>query len=401
MGYIGRAGSLNSEESGLRPVQSKQILDAGWKPLAKEFDLSFFMETAFSDPLTMLNKALDAAGAVANVLGRNNQAWWSNAVNAFGNETRWALENLWDYITPPAPGPDENYQMALFSDVPIRENPEPGQPAIQHAIARLQERIVLKALKILGTPDLIIQEYGMKTYELPLERFKDWNLEHPGTVMAYWQKEDVWLRIQRNFSKPHRTFCLIGRNLQPLVSKAAMDLALIVSGFSSRVGTVAAQYPLSSFSRDVQQLSGQLQDAVMKQAQVAALAVGEPGTGKTAWTQAFAFEVLKPLGYTVFILDHDSVENFVPPSYLSRVAIIVNEADNLAQNRADIKTGNKTERILGLLDGTLHQAVIESRSQQSQKLVILMTCNTTDRLDPAMLRKGRVDFIHTFDTRYV
>ncbi|WP_333167393.1 hypothetical protein [Microcoleus sp. Pol12B4] len=30
-----------------------------------------------------------------------------------------------------------------------------------------------------------------------------------------------------------------------------------------------------------------------------------------------------------------------------------------------------------------------------------MTCNTTERLDPAMLRKGRVDFTSEFTHKFV
>jgi broad-specificity NMP kinase len=51
---------------------------------------------------------------------------------------------------------------------------------------------------------------------------------------------------------------------------------------------------------------------------------GVPGTGKTAWTQAIAQEVLIPLGYVVFILDHEAVENFMPPNYLEKVCLIIN-----------------------------------------------------------------------------
>ena len=131
---------------------------------------------------------------------------------------------------------------------------------------------------------------------------------------------------------------------------------------------------------------------------------GETCTGKTEWTQAVAKEILVPLGYVIFILDRDAVSNFVPPSYLERICIIINEADNLAQDRASevAQYSNKTEHILSLLDGTLYQSVIDdSRFQTQQRLVILMTCNTTERLDPAMLRKGRVDLMYEFKHRYV
>jgi ATP-dependent 26S proteasome regulatory subunit len=94
----------------------------------------------------------------------------------------------------------------------------------------------------------------------------------------------------------------------------------------------------------------------------------------------------------------------VPPTYLEKICIIINEADNLAQDRASevAQYNNKTEHILALLDGTLYQSVIdESVMQMQQKLVILMTCNTTGRLDPAMLRKGRVDLICEFSKKFV
>ncbi|CDN15160.1 ATP-dependent Zn proteases [Richelia intracellularis] len=39
--------------------------------------------------------------------------------------------------------------------------------------------------------------------------------------------------------------------------------------------------------------------------------------------------------------------------------------------------------------------------QIQQRLVVLMTCNTTERLDKAMLRKGRVDLIYEFMHKFV
>ncbi len=98
------------------------------------------------------------------------------------------------------------------------------------------------------------------------------------------------------------------------------------------------------------------------------------------------------------------MQNFVPPNYLQRVCIIINEADNLAQDRASeaAQYSNKTEHILSLLDGTVYQSVIEEGGiQDKQKFVVLMTCNTTERLDPAVLRKGRVDFICEFNHKFV
>ncbi len=102
-------------------------------------------------------------------------------------------------------------------------------------------------------------------------------------------------------------------------------------------------------------------------------------------------------------MDHNATTNFVPPNYLEKICIIINEPDNLSQNRASkvAQYNDKTEHILALLYGTLYQSVIdESGVQIKQRLVVLMTCNTTE-LDPAMLRKGRVDLMCEFTQRFV
>ncbi|MGB7712293.1 MAG: AAA family ATPase [Microcoleus sp.] len=98
----------------------------------------------------------------------------------------------------------------------------------------------------------------------------------------------------------------------------------------------------------------------------------------------------------------------MPPSYLERICIIINEADNNAQDRstASAQGSNKTEHIVSWLDGTLYQYIIkevidEDGIQFQQKLVVLMTCNRTERLDTAMLRQGRVDFISVFTHKFV
>ncbi|MEO0687659.1 MAG: AAA family ATPase, partial [Cyanobacteria bacterium J06649_11] len=201
-----------------------------------------------------------------------------------------------------------------------------------------------------------------------------------------------------------RQYTLMAKNLSPLINKATYDLAVMLSGYQSRVGKVNTQFAINSFPKDIQDFSDSVQQAVLNQNQLAVLVHGEPGTGKTVWTQALAREVLVPLGYVIFILDHDAISNFVPPSYLERICIIINEADNLAQDRASevAQYSNKTEHILSLFDGTLYQSVIEeSGFQINQRLVILMTCNTTERLDKAMLRKGRIDLMYEFTHKYV
>ena len=117
-----------------------------------------------------------------------------------------------------------------------------------------------------------------------------------------------------------------------------------------------------------------------------------------------AKEILVPLGFVILILEHDAINNFIPPTYLENICIIINEADNLAQDRGSevAQNNSRTEHILSLLDGTLYQSVIDDDGIQiQQRLVVLMTCNTTERFDKAMLRKGRVDLIYEFMHKFV
>ncbi|WP_239005398.1 AAA family ATPase [Gloeothece citriformis] len=225
-----------------------------------------------------------------------------------------------------------------------------------------------------------------------------------GQVYAFWPKHGgVWLDIQA-YQGRTRTYTLLAKEINSLINKATFNLSVLVSGYQSRVGQIQSQYPIRSFPLDIQKFTDLVQNSVLTQDQLAVLVQGKPGTGKTAWTQAVAKEILMPLGYVIFILDHDAVENFAPPSYLEKICIIINEADNLAQDRSyeAAQYTNKTEHILSLLDGTLHQSIKDdSEIHPQQKLVILMTCNTTERLDPAFLRKGRVDLTHEFTYQFV
>lgn len=387
-----------------RQPQEQDLLGAGWRPLHREIDWGFLGQIVSNKPWEISQKTLDMASSIADALGRNEYAWWANILNVFSESTRYELDQFWDYITPAPPAPDYRYQDILSTETPLVQFVSRNCIPIEYVLNRLQETTILKVLELLGRPDAITQCFQERYFYYPVERFVDWNrIESIGTILANWSSSQVWLQIN-NSGWGRRRFTLIGKELAPLVNKATYNTAVMLSGYKSRVGQVNSQYPIRSFPADIQSFTDAIQQAILTQEQLAVLVHGEPGTGKTVWTQAVAKEILAPLGYVIFILDHDAVENFVPPSYLERICLIINEADNLAPNRAYevAQHNNKTEHILSLLDGTLYQSVIdEDGIQTAQKLVVLMTCNTTERLDPAMLRKGRVDFTYKFAHRFV
>ncbi len=385
-------------------MQGRGLLGAGWRPLSRQFDWNFFCHLASNDSWELAQKTLDFASDLADALGRNQYAWWANILNIFSENMRYELDEFWNYITPAPPFPDQRYGEVLGVDTPVTQLVSRDSIPIDYVLNRLQEITIFKVLGLLGNPEVITQYFMERYFYFPADRFVNWErLEILGTVFAYWPQYQVWLQID-NLSKGRRRYTLIAKDITPLINKATYNLAVMLSGYQSRVGQIHSQFPIRSFPSEIQSFTDTVQQAVLDQNQLAVLVNGEPGTGKTAWTQAVAKEILMPLGFVIFILDHDAVENFVPPNYLQRICIIINEADNLAQNRASAaaQSTNKTEHILSLLDGTLYQSIIdESGIQSQQELVVLMTCNTTERLDPAVLRKGRVDLMYEFTHKFV
>lgn len=399
------SGYFGSDDTSPRSnSQGRGLLGAGWRPLSRQFDLDFLLHLVSHDPWELTQKTLDFASDIADALGRNHYTWWANLLNVFSENTRYELDEFWNYITPDPLLPDHRYGEVLSVEVPVTQMVSRESIPIDYVLNRLQEITVFKLLDILGKPELITQYYMDRHFYFPVNRFISWErLEIIGTVFAYWSEHQVWLQID-NLHRGRRLYTVIAKDITPLINKATYNLAVMLSGYQSRVGQVQSQYQIRLFPADIQCFTDKVQQAILDQNQLAVLVHGDPGTGKTAWTQAVAKEILMPLGFVIFILDHDAVEHFVPPSYLERICIIINEADNLAQNRASAiaQHSNKTEHILSLLDGTLYQSVMdETGIQNQQKLVVLMTCNTTERLDPAVLRKGRIDLICEFTHQFV
>ncbi|MGB7379129.1 MAG: AAA family ATPase [Rivularia sp. (in: cyanobacteria)] len=380
------------------------LLASGWRPFYRELNWDYLWQLLSNDSQELTQKTLNLTSSLTETLGRNHYAWWANLMSLTSEDTRYELEKYWNYVTPDPLTPDHRYKDLLSTETPIVQFVSRSSIPIDYLLNRLQEITVFRVLSLLDVPDLITQYYQERDFYLPIEKFNSWErLEVINTVYAYWSKYDVWLQIEP-YERGRRQYTLMAKNLTPLINKSIYDLAVMLSGYQSRVGKVNTQFSVNSFPADIQNFTDDVQQAVLNQTQLAVLVHGEPGTGKTVWTQAVAKEILVPLGYVIFILDRDAVSNFVPPSYLERICIIINEADNLAQDRASevAQYSNKTEHILSLLDGTLYQSVIDdSRFQIQQRLVILMTCNTTERLDPAMLRKGRVDLMYEFKHKYV
>lgn len=398
---LGNSGYLSNRQPGSSSSLEYELLSRGWKIFYREFDWDYFTTVVEKDTFGILKKGIAWFGRVTENLTRANFGLISNILTV-GENTQREFDAFWDSITPVPPTPGYRHELQFTSQIPVESQITRNTIALEQIHLKLEEAILLKVLELLGMPTTIKQFAGNCFY-YPIEDFVDFHSLHIiSDTHAYWENHDIWLEI-RNYDGARKLYVLKGENLPEWINKASYDLAAIKSGYQVRIGSILSEFPINSFPSNIQDFTDKFISHLLVSNRTTALIYGEPGTGKTAWTQAVAKELLVPFGYVVFVLDKDSVLDFAPPPYLQNVCLIVNECDNLAvdRSREAVLNTSVTEHVLSLLDGTLYNSVAVNGSPQNQRLVVLMTCNTTERLDPAMLRKGRVDFMKEFVHKFI
>ena len=238
---------FRNNESSPANNNRQSLLASGWRPFTRDFDLEFFLQVVSKDSRELSQKGFNLASNIADILGRNNYAWWANILNVVSDNTRYEVEKFWNYITPDPLTPDYRYKDVLTTETPIVQFVSRNSIPIDYVLNRLQEITVLRVLDLLSRPDVITQYYLERDFYFPVEKFVSWErLDVVNTVYAYWSKYDVWLQID-NYDRGRRQYTLMAKNLAPLINKSTFDLAVMLSGYQSRVGKVHSQFSINSF----------------------------------------------------------------------------------------------------------------------------------------------------------
>jgi chaperone BCS1 len=120
------------------------------------------------------------------------------------------------------------------------------------------------------------------------------------------------------------------------------------------------------------------------------LFTGEPGTGKTSLIKAIASELKRPL-YTLSLRSMSGTQltqafiSIPKGSLLCIEDIDCDNADSLTRNNDKIiaPTGPSLSTLLNLLDGVI----------KLDDIIIILTSNDPSKIDAALKRKGRTDYI--------
>jgi hypothetical protein len=246
-------------------VQNKGLLAFGWRPLNRDLDLEFFASLAINDTWNMTRRAADLVSDIADALSRRQYAWWANILNVFSDNIQYEFNEFWNYITPEPASPDRRHKDTLVAQTPIVQLISRDSIPIEYVLNRLEETTVKNILAILGKPNLITQYYWERYFYYPPERFTSWErLEVLGYVSAYWQEYDIWVQVE-TLEKGKRQYTISAQDLAPLINKATYDLAVILSGYKSRVGRIHSDYPIKSFPADIQSFSDRVQQAILEE----------------------------------------------------------------------------------------------------------------------------------------
>lgn len=120
------------------------------------------------------------------------------------------------------------------------------------------------------------------------------------------------------------------------------------------------------------------------------LFTGPPGTGKSSSAEAIAGELSIPI-YVLNLagLSDSSLESaFLEMDHTGIAIILIEDIDTIQMSRDHTKDTQKISlgTLLNTIDGV----------QAADNVILIMTSNSPDKLDPALTRKGRVDEIINF-----
>lgn len=369
----------------------------GWVKIEPEIDFSYLFELG-------LNKVAKEAGYFMSELVKESTR---NPLGLFSKEVEDARSSFLKQVTPRQDVPDApNNWPSIFANFP--SDKDNNDSTIDKAFEELTYQTIIRICRdVLPAPIAIyqfVEQQLMVVKDTSKYDFTDRELYNK--VTCVWEDSYLTLDIERNWGSNNASITVehnfYSENLRDHAQKALINLGLEINPKSYQIGMLDPEFNLNSFPNYIKEYTKDLEiEMGFKQKDTFpnrfnALIVGAPGKGKTKWSQAYACEVLAPLGYLILVVDYSSLQDIVIPNYIDKVCIVVNDADTLALNREVSKRG-ETEQILSWLDGTRSTFIKPFLMERRGSVITIMTANSVDNWDEAALRKGRIHSFKMFD----
>lgn len=253
-----------------------------------------------------------------------------------------------------------------------------------------------RLIRNLGMYTHMRQQVDTTVYDLAPSDFYGWEDIYNSTIV-YWANHEIYGELEPRAGGVD--ICLSCRKegkLQALLEEALTGCAAYICGSTRAVGECIASYPLDSFPAKIREATITIQDRISNlpaRSKYNIIAEGPPGTGKTMWAEALG-KYLSEQGFVVLTVDTRFIFDLVIPHWLTNLAIIINDADDMVSGEADYP------RALSWLDGSRLSGVRTTKKESEHTVITVLTCNSLDsykRRQGAAMRKGRIDAVITFD----
>ncbi|MBE9181965.1 AAA family ATPase, partial [Oculatella sp. LEGE 06141] len=88
----------NNSTQPFNTPQARSLLSSGWRSLNRQLDVGFLWQLVWNDSSELSRKTADLLSEVAITLGRKEYEWWANLLSFFSDNTRYKLDEYWNYI---------------------------------------------------------------------------------------------------------------------------------------------------------------------------------------------------------------------------------------------------------------------------------------------------------------
>jgi hypothetical protein len=381
------------KDKSIEQQKTQFLLKQGWKVLEPEFNLLYFAELG-------LEAVIKETGFfISEFTNRVKDNWF----NLFGEDVKEVRDTYLSSICPNASVPNTPSNCPMISSQwPLEFN----DCASQNAFAELTYRTIVRIVgDVLPNPNFIYQETRDKVFVYPdVQSFSFSDVEIIGTTTVVWdnayltiEPSSVWTSTGTINALEWR---LYSKDLRTLSSEALKKVGLEINPNTYQLGVIDPEFRLKTFPAYIREYSDKLiknmfEDGGFPQ-RYNILVEGPYGYGKTCWSHAFATEILSSMGYIIIVVDYSSIEELVLPSYLDKVCIIINDADNLCIDR-EVSNRGETEQMLAWLDGARTNFIKPFYLNRRSSTITILTANTIERWDKAALRQGRIHAHYMFD----
>lgn len=294
-----------------------------------------------------------------------------------------------------------------------------NQGSSHNVIALDKEYFIRKIVDYLKTPDYIGGEFEFNDFNLDTKYYdafyKDmfdgffnsvlYDKYISKTIKLFWNKEDVQLDVIFN-EQSYPMFNLMFYD-NKLLDKALNGCCYQSLKNKEIFGKIKPNFKLQDFHSEAKDLHKIIHSELNSNPiRYNVLVQGKPDTGKTEFIKSICVEELVPRGFVIFHFSYHTLKLMHQiPHAIKKVAIMVNEVDNLVPNRDAMTNIGDSEQYLEFFDGNCDcvepfYEINSNKDKDDRQIIILMTANTTERLDTAFLTDKRVHTRYTFTHSY-